>query len=690
MLNKTIIGAVALALQPMAAAQTNELDNIERITTTTSRFETVALSYPRALNWVSAETLATVEPQHIQQVLNRIAGVNLQRGNGQEYLPAIRSPVFTGAGACAELLTAEDGIALRAAGFCNINELFEAGTEYAQSIEVLKGPGTVIYGSNAMHGVVNVITRNPIDAPAFIGLELGSYGFKRLTTSAGNNADDHGLGINLAITDDTGYRDEEGFEQAKVHVRYRTRLDNVDVSAGLSLSTLDQETATFITGLDSYRDAEIAQSNVNPEAYRKADSARLWIRFSGAQQSVDGSYEWQVTPYVRHQDMDFLMHFLPGQPNELNDQTSFGVLSSAQWQLAPDVSLTVGADAEMTDASLQQIQANPTQGSAFLQATIPAGRQYDYAVDATMLAAFGELNWDLTDAWQLSAGARVERIEYDYDNLMNSGRVDEDGNTCGFGGCRYSRPDDRTDSFSEFSPQVSMSYQLDPQQMLFVVLAQGYRAPQATELYRLQRAQTVAELDSVKAQNLELGYKRVSAALEVQVAVYHMDKDNVIFRDSDFFNRSDAETRHQGVELTLGYQVNKQWRLSTAMTYSRHQYRNDLGDLLLAGKDMDTAPRRLATAQLQWTPTDSLTGEIDWRYTSEYFLEPENERLYNGHNIVDLRMRWQLNDDWQLNGQVLNALDRAYAERADYTVFSGPRYLPGRPRSVQMGVQYQF
>ena len=109
----------------------------------------------------------------MQQALSRVAGVNLHRGNGQEYLPAMRSPVLTGAGGCGGFLMQEDGIALRAAGFCNINELFEANTEMAQRIEVLRGTGTVLHGSNAMHGVINIVTPAP-SSGSKASLEIGA------------------------------------------------------------------------------------------------------------------------------------------------------------------------------------------------------------------------------------------------------------------------------------------------------------------------------------------------------------------------------------------------------------------------------------------------------------------------------------------------------------------------------------
>lgn len=688
------VGLISIALVfPLYAQQVVPTpDTIERITTTSSRFANDANRHAGSLDWLSEAELQRINPAHIQQALVRIAGVNLHRGNGQEYLPSIRSPVFTGAGACGELLTAEDGIPLRAAGFCNINELFEAGTEYAQAIDVLKGPGTIIYGSNALHGVVNVITQNPIDSPTSLSLDLGSYGYKRAGFNVGNHQQQHGLGINFSITDDTGYRDNESVDQYKAHVRYQYAGQHFDLEAGLSVSELEQETAGFIIGLNSYRDPEIAQSNANPEAYRNASATRLWLKFSGEAETAYSSdaLQWQITPYLRSQDMDFLMHFLPGQPIEENAQDSLGIQSSMQLSLSPTLSLTLGADAEITDAELNQFQPNPTSGSAFLMATIPAGLQYDYQVDAQMFSLFSALDWQLTEDVELTIGGRFEQIDYDYENLMLTGRTDANGNECGFGGCRYSRPPSAENDFSEFSPQASLTYQLNDNQLAYITVAKGYRAPQATELYRLQRDQSIADLDSVTAQNVELGYKYLTGALDLKVSLYHMDKDNVIFRDSDFFNLSDGETRHQGVELSLRYAILPSLVFSTAMTYARHQYRNDQGSNLLAGNDMDTAPRTLANAQLLWQVSEDMALEFDWVHSDEYYLEPENQESYSGHNIFNLLGTWSVSENVRLSAQVTNLFDKAYAERADFTGFSGARYFPGRPRSGLVGIEYQF
>ena len=73
---------------------------------------------------------------------------------------SLRSPVLTGAGACGAFFTAEDGINLRAPGFCNVNQLFDANLLQAAGVEVVKGPANATYGSNAVNGVINVLTKS--------------------------------------------------------------------------------------------------------------------------------------------------------------------------------------------------------------------------------------------------------------------------------------------------------------------------------------------------------------------------------------------------------------------------------------------------------------------------------------------------------------------------------------------------
>jgi len=152
----------ALCLSAMSVAAYSEPVE-EDILVTASRVQENALQLPLAWSTISEETLALVDPVHINEVMQRVPGVWISRGNGQESIIALRSPVLTGGGSCGAFFSAADSISLRAPGFCNVNQLFDSNFEQAERIEVIRGPATALYGSGAMHGVINVISAAPTE-----------------------------------------------------------------------------------------------------------------------------------------------------------------------------------------------------------------------------------------------------------------------------------------------------------------------------------------------------------------------------------------------------------------------------------------------------------------------------------------------------------------------------------------------
>ena len=677
---KQVSLALILSVATFSAAVTAKIDEVVTIAT---RTQATVAEVIGSISVVDEQTLTLVSHAHVQQSLSRVAGVNLHRGNGQEYLPAVRSPVLTGAGGCGGFLMQEDGIPLRAAGFCNINELFEANTEMAQRIEVLRGTGTVLHGSNAMHGVINVVTPE-IPQATMVGIEVGANDYGRLKFQSGTQS----VGVAASVTRDGGYRDDSSFGQQKVSLRHAYQGSDLQIDSGLTVTNLNQETAGFIEGLDAYKDDTLVKQNLNPEAYRDVRSARGWSRISRSEQN----YELIVTPYIRYSKMDFLQHFLPGDPLEENGQKSLGVQVGYYRDLGENINVIAGFDAEMTDAYLKQSQDAPTEGSSFLQDTIPEGKHYDYQVDATMAAPFIHLQWDINGRLSLLGGLRFESMRYDYSNNMLAGRTKADGTECGRGGCRYSRPASGKDNFNNWSSNVAAQFRISDSHNAFMRLARGFRTPQATELYRLQRAQQITDLDSESVDSAELGVTGNVAALSYKIAFYHMEKDNVIFRDSSYFNVSDGNTEHQGVELELDYALNAQWSFGLSATEARHTYLNSivLSDVNIRGNHIDTAPRRFSSARLVWTPTGQSNVELEWQSMGSYYLNPENLHQYEGHDLVHLRAGWKVSESLRIYANISNLTDADYAERADYTSFSQERYFPGTPRSVQIGAQWTW
>ena len=75
--------------------------------------------------------------------------------NGEGHMTAIRQPLSTQP----LYLYLEDGIPTRSTGFFNHNAMYEVNVPQSGGIEVFKGPGTALYGSDAVGGVINVLTR---------------------------------------------------------------------------------------------------------------------------------------------------------------------------------------------------------------------------------------------------------------------------------------------------------------------------------------------------------------------------------------------------------------------------------------------------------------------------------------------------------------------------------------------------
>jgi len=675
-------GFVALACAASAAGAS--VPGLEEIVITATRQPVPALRSPLSIGSLGADSISLVGSTHHSEILNRAPGVMIQRGSGEESLTAIRSPVLAGAGSCGAFLFLENGIPIRPVGFCNVNELFEINTEQARAIEVLRGPGTALYGSSAMHGMVNVLQPSPAERPPLqAGVEAGPDGYGRVKLAGRREGTRTGFGAAGLYTHDDGWRDDSGFDEAKVNLSATGDWLGQPARVDLAATTLDQQTAGFIVGFDAYRDEALGRQNLNPEAYREAHAVRL----TGLLQPViPGTGQLELRPYLRTSRMEFLQHFLLGKPLERNGQESAGLMTSLAWSTNHDWSVTTGIDLELADSFLLEAQDAPTtEGSPAANAIRPAGKHYDYEVRSSVAALYGHAERRLSDRWRIAAGLRGEYVAYDYDNNMLAGNTDENGVPCGTNGCLYSRPADRRDTFSNVAPKLSILVDLSEGLVAYVNASRGFRPPEMTELYRLQRQQSVADLESEQLDSLELGLKGSWEKVDVTLALFDMDKTDVILRESNGFNVSDGRTSHQGLEYDLRWRPVPSVELAASGTRARHRYEFSRavegGESIVEGNDVDTAPRDVHRAALNWKPADWLALEAEWLMVGEYWLDASNQHRYAGHELLNLRGRWDFQRQWSLALRLTNALDRAYADRADYA-FGTYRYFPGRGRTL--------
>ena len=85
--------------------------------------------------------------------------------------------------------------------FFNHNGLYEVNIPQSGSIEVIKGPATALYGSEAIGGVINSLTEAPSDSlETMLNVEGGSDGWQRALLSNSNTIDDQAYRINVNAT----------------------------------------------------------------------------------------------------------------------------------------------------------------------------------------------------------------------------------------------------------------------------------------------------------------------------------------------------------------------------------------------------------------------------------------------------------------------------------------------------------
>ena len=657
-----------------ALAQESTTDGLlETVIVTASRVPSAGQVLPTAWSALDQTTIERIAPQHSNQVFNRISGSWVSRGNGQESLISLRSPVLTGAGSCGSFITAQDGISMRSPGFCNVNQLFDANLLQAGKVEVLKGPATVVFGSNALHGIINVLTRSVSETPNQLRFEAGSRDYYRASASGAVDS----LALSAQTTRYGGYQEESGYQQRKATVRLDQDWQDWRVSGVIEGSDLDQETAGYIPGFEAYKDDGAREENPNPEAYRDAWSARGYLSLS---KEIGTGGDLLLRPYWRSNEMTFLQHYLPWQATETNRHRSVGIQAMVSG-LTPRLRWLAGIDIDHTKGSLFEDQAE------FFSPNQPDGVHYDYDVQAETLAGFTQLNWALSDRWRITGGLRLEETRYDYRNLTDPGPACAPTASA----CRFFRPASREDRFSDWTGNLALSYQTD-HATIFARAARGFRAPQTTELYRLQSGQVTADLDSESIDSVEFGVRGQQGAFAYDLAAYWMAKENVIFQDRDRYNVSGADTLHRGIDVTFSWALSDIWSLRGNGAYARHRYDSDI-ELIgsrgtIEGNDIDTSPKHFGSLQLlaDLAPLgQAISAELEWLWVAKYWLDPNNQHEYAGHELLNIRGAWQITPRVTLTLVATNLLDEGYAERADYG-FGSYRYFVGEPRSAVLGV----
>ncbi len=691
-LTSCALGLVLILLSPSARAQNSNI------------VDDIIISDYRIFRGDNVPTNSSiVEPSFADiapiQTLNQIAGVNIQQGSGSESLTAIRSAVLTGGAGAGSFYYGVNGVSVRAAGFGNVNGFLDLPFAGAEQLEIYKGPHPILLGSNALHGGILALFDARLPAGSHVNSHVNSQAnspanfnerANHLSVRAGSDqylsaslggvlASETGpsrLAANLELISDGGFRADSGYDKQTALISHYAQARGWEIDSFLAFTNLNQETAGFAQGEDAFRDREIALANDFPEAFRDVNSLLLGAKFSREYSLAGIDHLTQIAPYLRSNEMDFRLHFLPGQALEQNEHNSAGVTIDHRVKTS-DAEISFGILADFTRGSLYEFQENETEFS-FIQ-----GLHYDFDVKARQLSAYINVNADFSKRLSGRFGLRAENMDYDYDNNADSGI---------FG--RFLRLEDREDSFTYFSPSADLSYEITPRLSGYIRAAIGARAPQISDLYRVQINQAEGRADVETLDSVEIGMEgHFNARSSWAIAAYGMEKRNHFFRDADGFNVVNGRTEHRGFEASANLYLTDHLSLNSNLSLERHTYdfnRNvgNSSEIITAGNRVDTAPDVQSFTEISYQPSHWGVG-LSWTHLGEYFTNAANDRDYPGHDIFGLTAHYNISDNMLAQLRVDNVTDKLYADRADFA-FGNERFFPGRPRSLYFGLSRYF
>ncbi len=621
-----------------------------------------------------------------KELLNSLSGVRVERtSSGVRHTTAIRMPNTTSN----YYLFLQDGIPVQSSGFFNHNALAFTSFETASNVEVLKGAGSALYGSDAVAATVNV---NTLEKPSKelereIETSVGSYGFYTTKANISDTINkDSSYRANVSYTSEDGYREHTSYDRMETNLRYDTKYndenylktvfnftksqaDQADSFSDYSYITNDSKKASdkaaFYTALNS------------TDIVRKLDFARLstdWSNYSNE------NLEIVVTPYIRFNENRYVATWEKNLPSNDNKIYTAGVLQRNTLDTSYG-ELIFGFDTEYTESSqiTNQDFDITTGGKSYKK-----GALYDYDVTYTAIAPYVNNKWELTDKLDFDLGARYDYNQFDYTNNLSTSK-DASG--------VYFRPDDRTDDFTHFSPKASLTFKLDDTTTLYSRYANGFTIPTASKLYSMKSTYKESSLDPETTNTYEVGFKKLFANKSYfESSVYFMDIDDTITNSKDSsgvsYYLNSGKSEHKGTELTLFSTLTDD--ISSKITYSYSEH-NFVDNPTYKNNEMAEAPNHTGNFRLFYNPYFlkklTLMGEI--QYVGDYYMDNENTKKYTGYEIGNVKGTYNLSKNFSVFGKITNITDKEYATSASRS-YSSDSYAPGDSRAYYTGISYKF
>ncbi|MEM8612954.1 MAG: TonB-dependent receptor [Cyanobacteria bacterium P01_H01_bin.105] len=646
---------------PKSLAQLADVDDIIRINVIESildqpvyspfRREGTVREATQPVYVINREQIEAQGARTVDEALLYLPGV-LSEGTAGGQLGAQSGQLIRGSGS-AQTLILLDGRPINEVGGFGAFDLSNFTTDAVEQIEVLPGSGSVLYGSNAIGGVINIITRRPLEkvgVEATTSFDVGSFGYNsQVLQVRGNTGNvDWMLGYNrteaendfpfdLTTTDfdDTRTNAEVLYNNlnfqlaADIDERNRIRLGALyltkdlevpggvpvpgSISGGFNALTDDDSQYTENLLLDFTYEAKLGQS----------DNSLLTARVFG--DFLDSTFSDPVADSI----------FDSPSEDKVN-QTSLGSQLQHAWQFADNQNITYGVDYRNVQAENETVDL----------LTDVVTDNYDDSINQTGI--FARYQADVTPRFGFNAGVRQ-----DFNDLADG-------------------------SFTSFSLGTRIA--LTDTTSLRANFARNFRVPTLADLFFSPFNNP--DLEPETSLGFDVGIdQQIGDRGLFRFTFYRNEVDDAISFDlTTFTPQNIGQVESIGIETELNYRVFDQVFAFANYTWNRPEIK-DGPNPDDNGNSVPFTHADSFNLGVAYEPGDGLYAALFLHSISDVFVDRGNLESLDGRTTVDFKVRLPLSDRWALNASIDNIFDEQFEE------FPG---FPGVGRSVQIGLRGAF
>ena len=647
--------------------------------TSATHLNVPVLDLPASLSSVSAEQVAERADYGAADAVSRTVGLTATSSPGNGGM-AFASRGFAGVNSVA---VAEDGLVL---GVAAGTTAYPGSSWGYERFEVLRGPGSLMYGSGSMGATVNAIRKTPSrERETEVLLGAGTHGTARAglgTTGALSDTVSYRLDVYGERSDGERHLGNTNSQKLMSALRWQPRSDlRVDLTADISDQKPERYFGTPVVDgqvVQALRDQNynFLDSDIHYKDKRfkaKAEwQAQDWLHLRNETYHFTSDRHWkniEGTDYdpragtIDRYDYLEIGHDLAQTGNRLGV-----VIKPAKHEIA------MGWD--VSEAKFTALNNSPYSGGSVVSASHPHNGYWDspdvyqprMASRIKQNAFYLEDAWQLHDRWQLMAGVRRDLYDFDRRDLLTSAGFDKT-----LGGTSW---------------RVGLTHRINDRTSAYVQMSTGHDP--VTSLLSLSQSQSGFTLS--KGRQVEVGVKQqlANGLGEWTVAVFDITKKDIITRDPNRPSVSiqSGQQSSKGIELTGALNVSKALRFEGNVAYVDAQF-----DSLLegaAGVDRSgnrpaNVPRYSANAWAHYTTGDWRTS-LGLRYVGSRYNNNANTSTLPSYTVADAVLSWKLKPDTTLSLVGRNLTNRVYAASA----YSSTQWLLGSGRSVELTAHLRF